>query len=614
MSSRKEQLKKSLGITEYPWSSDDEDQPMPDVHLLRRQAAEPRPSVADMPGTSGQTAQNLSSSSLTPAKRNEADAFWSIINYQNKPIPAGVSRTRLCDASRPTPNTPASDMRERAERMNAAADIQRILAIKKITQNRLGALRPNRSNTSLYSMSSRGLTGPSRNPLFSPTLTSATIRAHQNALRRLQANRNAQAALTNRCSGNNTSTPERIQSYMGMLEFPRLPDRRTSEPVQPSTTTPTQAETDLSSNTAAVRSARSENPTTCPETNELDTPNNATGGMSLEEEIVEIDAQDEADGNNAIENTTQNNVVNADVELNQVVTLDADDESKRLQQERRREGNLSPEDAEPFTVKEFNQSLLRLLECPVCLEWMEPPMSQCRRGHLVCGRCRARLASCPVCRTTFSSVRNRAMEGVAEMVRYPCRHMCGREVRLRRRAAHEASCGARRYACPAPACSDRPPLPREQLAQHFQSKHMTMLKIGRKHKFSMKVNSEQHDTWVIAALHEYFSLRVDVDIRTWGIIVYVAYIGPKCNAKNFTYEVSVIGQHKSRKLVYCRSTHSDLESSSLNVSRQDCFHLTLDQALNFLRVKNRHCEPDKFLDFNVEISKSEIESRDDSDS
>lgn len=59
------------------------------------------------------------------------------------------------------------------------------------------------------------------------------------------------------------------------------------------------------------------------------------------------------------------------------------------------------------------QTLLRLLECPVCLEWMEPPMSQCRRGHLVCGRCRARLAACPVCRTAFSSVRNRAMEAVS---------------------------------------------------------------------------------------------------------------------------------------------------------------------------------------------------------
>lgn len=78
------------------------------------------------------------------------------------------------------------------------------------------------------------------------------------------------------------------------------------------------------------------------------------------------------------------------------------------------------------------------------------------------------------------------------------------------------------------------------------------------------------------------------------------------------------GQHNCRSLKYSRATHSDLESSSLNVSRQDCFHLTLDQALNFLRFKNRHCEPDKFLDFDVEIGKCQTsnaqESKDESDS
>lgn len=74
----------------------------------------------------------------------------------------------------------------------------------------------------------------------------------------------------------------------------------------------------------------------------------------------------------------------------------------------------------------------------------------------------------------------------------------------------------------------------------------------------------------------------------------------------------VEGQHNSRSLKYARATHSDLESSSLNVSRQDCFHLTLDQALNFLRFKNRHCEPDKFLDFDVEISKNQTVNLQDS--
>lgn len=54
----------------------------------------------------------------------------------------------------------------------------------------------------------------------------------------------------------------------------------------------------------------------------------------------------------------------------------------------------------------------------------------------------------------------------------------------------------------------------------------------------MKVNSEQHDNWLVMAARELFHLRVDVDIRTWGVVVYVAYIGPKRNASNYTYEVS----------------------------------------------------------------------------
>lgn len=70
--------------------------------------------------------------------------------------------------------------------------------------------------------------------------------------------------------------------------------------------------------------------------------------------------------------------------------------------------------------------------------------------------------------------------------------------------------------------------------------------------------------------------------------------------------MTVTGQHNNRKLAYTRATHSDLESTSLNVSRQDCFHLTLDQAANFLRLQNRNCEPDKYLDFVVEIKKRDV--------
>ncbi|XP_063361521.1 E3 ubiquitin-protein ligase SIAH1A-like [Cydia amplana] len=255
----------------------------------------------------------------------------------------------------------------------------------------------------------------------------------------------------------------------------------------------------------------------------------------------------------------------------------------------------------------LNHSILRLLECPVCMEWMEPPITQCRRGHLVCGACRKRLDACPVCRTPFSSVRNRAMEDVAGALRYPCRHGCGRWLRAPRRHRHEASCAARRHACPLPACRAAPPLPRDKLHKHAQTKHPESFKTGTQHVIPLGVRTEQHVQLVVAALGALFHLRVDMDVRTWGVCALVQHLGPQDQAHNYTYEVTVNGRHSGRRLVYRRATHSDLENPALNTSRQDCFHLTLDQALNYLRYKNEHTETDKTLDLTITLAEAEPE-------
>ncbi|CAH0699801.1 unnamed protein product [Spodoptera exigua] len=628
MGSRKENLKKSLGIPEYPWSSDDEDTPSQSLQVLRRQSDEPRPSVADMPGTSSGNVTQQAPHSPATARKQQAKLdhalFWSIINNTPRPSNAGAARPRLaCDmpVTYARPSVPSrSELREsrRAERTTTSSDIQRILAFKKLTRS-LHDFTHYKHGSSIHPTTSRRLGssgGPSRSPLFTPSLsadTSNRSRTYNNCCTRSQSGRSSLSI--NRNAGNSSEVlgvdPQPCLSRyraLGAASRASVPPADTGPPVPEQhhfvNVDQSDEEVEAVQEPPAVAEQPDENENNVDEENVEAPVHDTTGAISLEEEIVEVDAPDEpevvpptdletdsaearaTDDNNAVATNSDENAVPAQSQsLFQGVKRKRDDD----------------ENAEPYSVQEFNQSLLRLLECPVCLEWMEPPMSQCRRGHLVCGRCRARLASCPVCRTAFSSVRNRAMEGVADMLRYPCRHGCGREVRLRRRAPHEASCAARRYHCPAPPCARHPPLAHHDLAHHFQCKHLPILKIGGKHKFSMKVNSEQHDTWLIMALDEYFHLRVDVDIRTWGVIVYVSYIGPKRKAKNYVYEVSVVGQHNSRSLAYKRATHSDLESSSLNVSRQDCFHLTLDQALNFLRFKNRHCEPDKFLDFDVEI-------------
>ena len=66
--------------------------------------------------------------------------------------------------------------------------------------------------------------------------------------------------------------------------------------------------------------------------------------------------------------------------------------------------------------------LTALFECPVCFDYVLPPILQCQAGHLVCNQCRLKLSCCPTCRGPLTpSIRNLAMEKVASTLPFPCK-------------------------------------------------------------------------------------------------------------------------------------------------------------------------------------------------
>ena len=64
------------------------------------------------------------------------------------------------------------------------------------------------------------------------------------------------------------------------------------------------------------------------------------------------------------------------------------------------------------------KSVEEALECPVCRDRVGKEVYQCHRGHIMCQTCRARLLTCPVCRSllTLPAIRNRAMERLASIL------------------------------------------------------------------------------------------------------------------------------------------------------------------------------------------------------
>jgi E3 ubiquitin-protein ligase SIAH1 len=68
----------------------------------------------------------------------------------------------------------------------------------------------------------------------------------------------------------------------------------------------------------------------------------------------------------------------------------------------------------------LEQILLSQLECPVCMEYMRPPIILCANGHNICNIWKQKVPHCPTCRQQFVNTRNVALEKVATELKYPC--------------------------------------------------------------------------------------------------------------------------------------------------------------------------------------------------
>jgi len=73
-----------------------------------------------------------------------------------------------------------------------------------------------------------------------------------------------------------------------------------------------------------------------------------------------------------------------------------------------------------MSIHDLSEEVLEQLECPVCTEYMLPPITLCGNGHNICSSCRKKLQNCPTCREPFYQIRNRTLEKLALRVECPC--------------------------------------------------------------------------------------------------------------------------------------------------------------------------------------------------
>jgi E3 ubiquitin-protein ligase SIAH1 len=99
----------------------------------------------------------------------------------------------------------------------------------------------------------------------------------------------------------------------------------------------------------------------------------------------------------------------------------------------------------------LDEALLRELECPVCLEYMVPPINLCTNGHNVCSKCRESVQLCPTCRDELLDTRNVTVENIARRQKYPCANRqsgCLELFSIEHIAKHQAVCDYGKFKCP----------------------------------------------------------------------------------------------------------------------------------------------------------------------
>lgn len=70
-------------------------------------------------------------------------------------------------------------------------------------------------------------------------------------------------------------------------------------------------------------------------------------------------------------------------------------------------------------IRKAKKLFLQLLECPVCKEYMSPPIYQCTTGHTICNSCKVKLGKCSACEDPIEKTRNYTLEELSKKVELP---------------------------------------------------------------------------------------------------------------------------------------------------------------------------------------------------
>ncbi|XP_077242469.1 E3 ubiquitin-protein ligase DIS1-like [Tasmannia lanceolata] len=201
-----------------------------------------------------------------------------------------------------------------------------------------------------------------------------------------------------------------------------------------------------------------------------------------------------------------------------------------------------------------------LMECPICLDAMSPPIYQCSNGHTLCSGCKPRVRNqCPTCMLELGTIRCLALEKVMASLTLPCKYQSFGCIGIRpgySKLEHESQCVFRPYKCPyaGSECTVAGDLP--YLVAHLKDDHKVDMHTGStfNHRY-VKFNPYEviNATWmltVFSCFGQHFCLHFEAfELGTTPVyMAFLRFMGDYNEAKNYNYSLEV-GANR-RKLVW----------------------------------------------------------------
>ncbi|PIN14753.1 Zn finger protein [Handroanthus impetiginosus] len=222
---------------------------------------------------------------------------------------------------------------------------------------------------------------------------------------------------------------------------------------------------------------------------------------------------------------------------------DEDDEQPNLQNE----DEVQPTEAgvtstqtgtdEPVSVTLADPDVL---DCPVCLLPLGPPVYQCENGHIACSSCCIKMGNqCGTCSWPIGYNRCRAIEKVLESARISCQnrpHGCMESLNYSRKLDHEKTCNYTPCSCPHLDCNYVGST--KSLYAHFASQHSRSSKEFRYNcVIPLSLDSNQ-DHVFLQEKHEHILFILTRSIDILGSFVSIICIAQTSSEQEFFYDVT----------------------------------------------------------------------------